>query len=168
MEHAIENKVTSSGIVTIDLGALKPNWELAGFDMADVLFQGLVLREKDFREFIKTNDWTVFQGKAVYVFCSVDAIVPTWAYMLIATALNGICERCIFGSKAALTIELWRSVIKGLTIEEFHDKRVVIKGCSDEAIDETIYMELTSLLVPLAKSIMFGEPCSTVPLFKRK
>ena len=166
--EGIENKVANSGLVTINLEELKPNWKLAGFDMANVLYQGLVLREKDFREFVKTNDWTAFQGKSVFVYCSVDAIVPTWAYMLIATALSGIFESSVFGSKQMLETQLWRKVIQAIDLEIYRDKRIVIKGCSDEAINETIYMELTSLLIPVAKSLMYGEPCSTVPLFKRK
>ena len=88
--------------------------------------------------------------------------------MLIATALSGICESCVFGSKQMLETQLWRKVIQAIDLEIYRDKRIVIKGCSDEAINETIYMELTSLLIPVAKSLMYGEPCSTVPLFKRK
>lgn len=166
--ETIENKVANSGLVTLDMEERKPHWDIVGFDLADVLFQGLVLREKDFRAFVESHDWGQYADKCVHVHCSADAIVPTWAYMLISTRLAGIATVCIFGSANELRTELWRAFVRDLDLSEFASKRVVVKGCSDEEIGPTVYVELTTRLMPVVKSLMFGEPCSTVPLFKRK
>lgn len=164
----IENKVAKSGLVTLDLEEQKPDWQITGIDITSALFEGLVLREKDFREFVTSHNWESYRGKFIHIYCSADAIVPKWAYMLIATKLSGVASKCIFGTETELKLELWREFIRQLEIEEFRDQRVIVKGCSDEAISESIYVELSMLLTPVVKSLMFGEPCSTVPLFKRK
>jgi hypothetical protein len=166
--ETIENRVANSGLLTIDLEEVKPNWSIQGFDIAQTLFQGLALRENDFRAFVSDFDWSQFEEKSVFIFCSADAIVPKWAYMLIGTQLSGIAERCIFGIESELKTQLWRDWIKDLSLDEYHDKRVVVKGCSKETISESIYTELAMKLTPVVKSLMFGEPCSTVPLFKQK
>lgn len=168
MSEIIENKVAKSGLITLDLEEIKPKWSIVGFDMSTALFEGLMLREKDFRAFVKEHDWEAYQGKHLYIHCSTDAIVPTWAYMLIATRVSGIAASCVFGSEADMKTALWRQFIQSLNLETYQDERVIVKGCSDEEIDETIYLELTSRLTPVVKSLMFGEPCSTVPLYKRK
>lgn len=164
----IKNKVAQSGLITLDLEELQPNWEITGFDMSDVLFEGLVLREKDYREFIKTNDWSQFEGKHVFVTCSSDAIVPTWAYMLLSVALTNRAISVHFGTRQDLEKTLWLDLISKMNFDRFIGQRVIVKGCSSIQIDETIYMELTKHLKPLVKSLMFGEPCSTVPLYKQK
>ena len=164
---AIENKVAKSGLITLDLEELKPNWDIIGFDMKNVLWQGLALKEKDFREFVATNDWSTFRSKQVFIHSSVDAIIPTWAYMLLSAALTNNCETVIVGQKEDLELVLWRALINTLNAEDYVDQRVIVKGCSDEAIPETIYFELSSKLIPVVKSLMFGEPCSTVPIFKK-
>lgn len=168
MAELIENKVAKSGLITLNLEELKPNWEIAGFDLASVLFEGLLLREKDFREFAAGHSWSDYKGRHLRVYCSTDAIVPTWAYMLIATKVSGIVASCSFGTLEELQTKLWRAFIQDLDTATYSDQRVIIKGCSNEAISETIYMELTAKLTPVVKTLMFGEPCSTVPLFKRK
>ena len=168
MSDIIENKVAKSGLITIDLEELKPAWKIHGFDIEQCLWQGLALKEKDFREFVKTHDWSVFDKSEVYIFCSVDAIVPTWAYMLIATALQPFANRIMFGKEDDLKLTLWRDWVSLLNVTDYADTRVIIKGCSNEKIDESIYVELTTKLTPVVKALMFGEPCSTVPLYKKK
>lgn len=168
MSEIIENKVAKSGLITLDLEELKPNWRIKGFDIEQALWQGLALKEKDFREFVKTHDWEVYANSEVHIYCSAEAIVPTWAYMLIATALQPIANRVIFGSKEDLKKALWRNWVAAINTEEYEDCRVIIKGCSKEQINESIYVELTAKLTPVVKSLMYGEPCSTVPLYKKK
>lgn len=168
MGELIENKVAKSGLINLNLEELKPDWKIMGFDISQALWQGLVLREKDFRAFVADFDWIKFENAHVFIHCSADAIVPTWAYMLLSTAMQPYATRVIFGSENDLKIALWREWIQKMNEEDYRDQRIIIKGCSDEEIDETIYVELTLKLMPLAKSLMFGEPCSTVPLFKRK
>jgi len=167
MEGEIVNKVAQSGLITLDLEEMKPSWEIAGFDMAAVLYEGLVLREKDFRAFVQGHDWGAYRGKYVHVHCSTDAIVPTWAYMLLSVTLAPIAALCIFGTRETLETMLWRQAVGELDLELYKDKRVIVKGCSNEHISETIYMELAARLQPVVRSLMFGEPCSTVPLFKK-
>lgn len=164
---SIENKVAKSGLVTLNLEELKPHWEIVGLDISDVLVEGLMLREKDFRVFIKEHDWSSYQGKNVFVYCSTDAIVPSWAYMLISSSLSEIASNCYFGSKNELEKHLWLEFINNLDYNAFDGQRVIVKGCSDERIDETVYMFLATKLTPIVKSLMFGEPCSTVPIYKK-
>ncbi len=163
----IINKVATSGLVTIDLEELFPEGDRVILDIKDQLWQGLALKEKDFREWIKTNDWEFFRDKFVAVICSVDAIVPNWAYMLIASKLEGIAQRFYFGTPEMLENILFTELISTLNIEDYREKRLIIKGCSDRPVPTSAYVELVSKLQPVAKSIMFGEPCSTVPVFKR-
>lgn len=168
MSEMIENKVAKSGLVTLDLEELKPNWKLGEVDIAPWLWEGLALKEKDFRKSVDEYDWDQFSGMAVAIFCSADAIIPLWAWMLVAAKLQGHAIRTVKGSKAELEKELWRDLINGLDVESYEDKRVILKGCSKENIDETIYAELTFRLQPVVKTLMFGEPCSTVPVYKKR
>ncbi|GAB5539178.1 MAG: DUF2480 family protein [Salibacteraceae bacterium] len=164
---SIENKVAKSGLKTIDLEELRPNWNIVGIDIAEHLVEGLMLREKDFRAFVNESDWSIYKDKHVHVFCSTDAIVPTWAYMLLANKLASYTKDMYFGSTDDFKRKLWNDLVDDLNLEAYTDQRVIIKGCSDEQIDESIYMKLTARLTPVVKSLMFGEPCSTVPIFKR-
>ncbi len=166
MEEII-NKVASSGLVTIDLEEMIPQGDRALLDIKDQLWQGLALREKDFREWIKTNDWSVYQNKLVAVTCTVDAIIPNWAFMLVASSLVGIAKRVVYGNLEVLENTLFIELIATIHAEDYRDKRIVIKGCSDQPVPTAAYLELVNKLQPVAKSIMFGEPCSTVPVFKR-
>lgn len=166
MEEII-NKVASSGLVTIDLEEMIPQGDRVLLDIKDQLWQGLALREKDFREWIKTNDWSVYQNKLVAVTCTVDAIIPNWAFMLVASSLVGIAKRAVFGNLEVLENILFIELIATINAEDYRDKRIVIKGCSDQPVPTAAYLELVNKLQPVAKNIMFGEPCSTVPVFKR-
>jgi len=164
----IENKVAKSGLITLDLEELKPKWNVVGFDMKAVLWQDLALREKDFRDFVATHDWSTFRTKQVFIYSSVDAIIPTWAYMLLSAALSNNSETVMVGQKVDLELALWRKFLDTINAEDYIDQRVIVKGCSDETIPETIYVELTNKLIPVVKSLMFGEPCSTVTIYKKK
>ncbi|HAW19431.1 DUF2480 family protein [Salibacteraceae bacterium] len=164
----IENKVAKSGLLTIDLEALKPDWKIMGFDMSDVLYEGLVLREKDFRSFVKSMDVEQYRGAQVYINCSTDAIVPTWAYMLIGTTLSGVAIHSISGTESQLKAKLWESFVETLDLSQYEGQRVIVKGCGDENIPISAYINLSDRLTKVVKSLMFGEPCSTVPLFKQK
>jgi len=163
----IVNKVAASGLVTIDLEDIYPNAERAIFDIKDHLWQGLALREKDFREFVKENNWEDYRDKYVAITCSVDAIVPNWAFMLVASKLEGIASKVVFGTKEVLETIVFRELIDSLPLEQYRDKRLIVKGCSNKPVPSSAYVDLVTKLQPVAKSIMFGEPCSTVPVFKR-
>ncbi len=164
----IVNRVKESGLIAMDLADFKPTVELTGIDLADQLWQGLVLKEKDFRAWIKSNDWESYGSKAVYVFCSADAIIPTWAYMLVASKLQESGADYVIGSAQDLSSKLLMDNIHALDLSEFQDGRIIIKGCADVHQPEVAMSELVRKLQPVAKSIMYGEPCSTVPVFKRK
>lgn len=167
MENEIVNKVSQSGLITIDLEEFYPAGERVLFDIKELLFQGLILREKDFREFIKNEDWNKYKDKYVALTCSADAIVPTWAYMLLATQLEPIAKKVVFGNLESLETILYTEILSKIDINIYKDARVVIKGCGNLPIPKSAYVHITSLLRPLAKSIMYGEPCSTVPLYKK-
>lgn len=152
----------------MDLGELIDTSTIVELDIKDQLFHGLILKEKDFRGFIKENDWTVYANKHVAVFCSADAVVPTWAYMLIANQLHGVASSFIFGSREELVSQTFRNVIQNLDEKAFQDRMVVIKGCGDGSVPVSAYMDITDKLRPIVRSLMFGEPCSTVPVYKRK
>ena len=169
MSDVIVNKVAESGIVSLDLQDFLPGGEEIGiFDLKEYLFMGLILKEKDFRAALLGLDWALFQGKKVAVYCSADAIVPAWAYMLVGTYLEPVASQVFLGDEEALRKELLLSAIRELPAEEYRDKRVVIKGCGDTSIPADAYLGITMKLRAVAKSIMYGEPCSTVPVFKRK
>lgn len=164
----IVNKVAQSGLITIDLEELYPKGERVLFDIKNHLFQELILKEKDFREFLKSEDWSKYQDKYVAVYCSNDAIVPTWAYMLLTVHLEPFAKKVVFGDSEALETSLFTDVLGQLNISQYTDARVVIKGCSKLPVPKSAYVELSRLLRPVAKTIMYGEPCSTVPLYKKK
>jgi hypothetical protein len=168
MEEQIINRVSQSPIITLDLEAYFPREEIVVFDMKDYLFMGLILKEKDFREALKNLDLHLYAGKAVAVTCTADAVIPVWAYMLVASYLQPVAAELFFGTAWELKQQLLLRNIAGLDLNQFADKRIVIKGCGDKPVGEAAYLEATRLLRPVAKSIMYGEPCSTVPIFKRK
>ena len=168
MSDTLINRVAESGLITLKPEEWIPKTQPAAFDLKDYLFMGLILKEKDFRENMKAHDWSQYQGNTICLFCSADAIIPSWAYMLIATQAAPYASSIFFG-----TPNQWRSVqlievIQQMDLSPYKDQMVIIKGCSDEfAIGPEIYVELTAKLVPVVKSLMFGEPCSTVPVYKR-
>lgn len=163
----IVNRVATSGIVSLDLEELYHPGERVTYDIKDNLFQGMILREKDFREFLKAHDWSAYQGKNVSVICSEDAIVPTWAYMLLAIHLESHANAVVFGDMLALESKLFAEAIQLIDPEEYRGKRVVVKGCSKFPVPISAYMDISTLLKPVVQSLMFGEPCSTVPLYKK-
>lgn len=168
MEEEIVNKVAKSGLITINLEEMYPEGERVGFDLKDLLWQSLALREKDFRDFLKDHDWSQYHDKYIAVFCSVDAIIPHWAYMLVSSHLTGIARFVYIGGVSEMETAIFKQIIEKINIEEYTDQRLVIKGCSDRPVPQSAYADLVFKLQPVAKSIMFGEPCSTVPVFKRK
>lgn len=168
MENEIINRVAKSPILSINLEDFIPEGEKVMIDIKDQLFHGLILREKDFREFVKTHDWNQYKDSFVTITCSADAIIPTWAYMLIASKLEPFAKAFVFGNEETLNLYLILKGLQNLNLEEYRDKPVVIKGCFDKPIPTAAYVEITRLLTPLVKSLMFGEPCSTVPIYKRK
>jgi len=167
MENEIINKVSQSGLITIDLEEFYPEGERILFDIKDHLFQGLILREKDFREFIKNEDWSKYNDKYVALTCSADAIVPTWAYMLLASQLEPVAKKVVFGNLETLETILYNDVLSRINVDDYKDARIVIKGCGNLPVPKAAFVQITSLLQPVAKSIMYGEACSTVPLYKK-
>jgi hypothetical protein len=162
----IVNKVADSGIVSIDLEELYQEGERVIFDIKPHLFQELILREKDFREFIKSHDWNLYKDKIVGITCTAEAIVPTWAYMLLTLALEPYAKRVFFAGLGEIEQLLFSEKLLSLDPLQYKDARVVIKGCGDKQVPLNAFVQITSLLKPHVKSIMYGEPCSTVPLFK--
>jgi hypothetical protein len=162
------NKVAQSGLLTLDPAAFYPQGERVVYDIKDNLFMELILKEKDFREFVKTHDWAQYQDKYVAVTCSADAIVPAWAYMLLANRLAPYAKEVVFGDAEVLETVLFVKSITGLDVEQYRDQRIVIKGCGDIPVPVSAYVELTKRLTPVVKSLMFGEPCSTVPIYKKR
>ncbi len=168
IQENIINKVAQSGLTTLDPADFYPQGERVIYDIAANLFQGLILREKDFREFVKGHDWTQYEGKYVGITCSADAIVPAWAYMLLANRMAPYARDIVFGNEDVLETVLFTKAIEKLDVEQYRDQRMVIKGCGDIDVPVSAYVALTEKLTPVVKSLMFGEPCSTVPLYKRK
>jgi hypothetical protein len=168
MSDEIVNKIASSGLVTLDLETYYPQAEIAVFDLKPHLFMELILKEKEFREAMSQYDWSQYQGKVVAVTCTADAIIPMWAYMLVASYLQPVASQVIFGDEKTARQQLFLENINAIPVESFNDKRVVVKGCGDLPIGEFAYMAITTRLRPIAKSIMYGEPCSTVPIYKKK
>lgn len=164
----IKNKVAESGIVSIDLDEFYTPGERVVFDLKPHLFNELILREKEFREFVKTNNWEAYSDKIVGIICSADAIVPTWAYMLVALALEPYAKKILFAQSHEMENLLFTEALSKLNPEAFRNARVVVKGCSDTKIPVNAYVQLSTLLKPYVKSMMYGEPCSTVPLYKAK
>lgn len=168
IQENIINKVAQSGLVTLDPASFYPQGDRVVYDMKDNLYMELILKEKDFREFVRNHDWTQYTGKNVAITCTADAIVPAWAYMLIANRMAPYAREVVFGDTAVLETVLFEKAMAGFDVEQYRDQRVVIKGCGDTDVPVSAYVELTKKLTPVVKSIMFGEPCSTVPIYKRK
>jgi len=166
--ETLVNKVAESGIVTLDLAPYVAADEVAVFDLKPFLFREMILREKDYRAALQAYDWNQFAGKHVAMLCSVDAIVPVWAYMLAATYLEPVAVSLYYGTADELQKLLIQQKIDKIDVSEYADKRVVIKGCGDTVIPEAAYVAITRLLRPHVKSLMYGEPCSTVPIYKKR
>jgi len=168
MAELFNNKVADSGILSIDLASLLPSNEIIVFDIKPYLYMELILKEKEFRAALLTTDWTIYQDKIVGIICSADAIIPMWANMLIVSALNPFAKAVYFGDEHKVREQLVLENIGSLNINQYNDQRVVIKGCGEIPIGESAYIAITQKLRPVVKSIMYGEPCSTVPVYKKK
>ena len=166
-EDIFVNKVAESGLITLDLEEFYPKGEIKTFDLKGYLFMELILKEKDFRAALQTTDWSIYQDAYVAIICSVDAIIPMWAYMLVASYLQPIAKDVVFGDEQKLINTIFIKNMASFDAASYEDKRVVVKGCGELSIPETAYVEITNRLRPFVKSIMFGEPCSTVPIYKK-
>ncbi|MCX6212201.1 MAG: DUF2480 family protein [Bacteroidetes bacterium] len=168
MSDLLNNKVAESGILTIDLASFLPANDFVLFDIKPFLFMELILKEKEFRAALLTTDWTIYQDKVVGIICSTDAIIPMWANMLIVSALNPFAKAVYFGDENKAREQQIIEGISSINTSEYIDQRVVIKGCGETPIGESAYIAITQKLRPVVKSIMYGEPCSTVPVYKKK
>ena len=167
MEAPLVNRVAESGIKTINLEEYYPEESIAEIDLKDYLFQGLILREKDFRSAIKEEDWSIYEDQILCVFCSTDAIIPVWAYMLISAVASPHAKHVYQGTKEAYIRHHFHLQVSKIDGAQYQDDRIVIKGCSHKPVPPSAYAQITAVLRPYVKSIMYGEPCSTVPVYKR-
>ena len=168
MSEPIINKVAESGLISIDLAQYFPTNEIVVFDIKPYLFMELILKEKDFRTSLSTIDWSIYQDKIVGIFCSTDAIIPMWANMLIVANLTPFAKAIYFGDENKTRELVLLQAINNIDNSIFADQRIVVKGCGDIPIGESAYIAITQKLRPVVKSIMYGEPCSTVPVYKKK
>ena len=168
MADEIINRVASSKLVTFDLEDLYTPGKRAVLDISQWLEQGFLLREKQFRESVKNYDWSSYQNSYIALQCSTDAIVPAWAFMLVASQLQGIAARTVTGSLDMLETILYTERIAALDVTPYADTPIIIKGCSNKPVPENAYLLLIEKLQPIARSLMFGEACSSVPLYKRR
>ena len=166
--ETLRNKVAESGIITLNLEDYFPEEEICSFDIKDFLFMEMLLKEKEFRSSLESHEWSQYTNKQVAVFCSTEAIIPMWAYMLIATRLSAVSTSVFEGTNEELFKYLFLKNINAIDATAFEDKRVVIKGCGDKEIPGYAYTAITNKLIPKVKSLMYGEPCSTVPVYKKK
>ncbi|WP_417427839.1 DUF2480 family protein [Halpernia sp.] len=165
-EFEIKNKIAESGLINFDISTLSPKGKRIGIDLKEFLFQGLVLKEKDFRKDVENLDLTFYKDAFVYIYCSADAIIPLWAYFLITAKITNVSKKVVFGNLEDLEVLLMHNAIQTYDFSELEGKRVLVKGCSEEKIPENAYIELVEQLKPMVKSLMFGEACSNVPIFK--
>lgn len=166
-EQPLVNRVAQSSLITINLEDYLPEMEIIGFDLKDYLFRELLLREKDFRAALREHNWSQYSGKGLAVYCSSDAIIPQWAYMLVAAYAEPHTYQVSLGTPADMLSSMLLANVNAIAGSDFDGKRVVVKGCSDKEVPTAAYLAITAKLQPYAQSIMYGEPCSTVPIFKR-
>lgn len=164
----IINKVAESGLITLDLADWVREEPTAALDLADFLYEGLILREKDFRAKLNETDWSIYSGKWTAVYCSTDAIVQKWAWMLVAKSLAPFTEHIVYCTPDELPRHILADKIASADVSAYTDKRMVIKGCGEKYVTERAYLDITRRLLPVVKSLMYGEPCSTVPIYKKK
>ncbi len=166
-ENEIINRVANSSLVTFNLEDYFPERPIVEIDLASLLYEGIMLREKDLRDFIKSHDWSAYANHHVAITCSVDAVIPTWAFILLGIAAQPFALSVVYGNREDVMANLYRRVLDQINWEQFRDQKVVIKGCNDKGIPASAYVDAATRLRPVAASLMFGEPCSTVPLFKK-
>ena len=167
MSGPLINRVAKSGIITINLESYFPKNEIMILDLKDHLFMEMVLKEKDFRLAMKNHNWSDYQDAILLVYCSTDAIIPVWAYMLVSSLAQPYAHEVYVGNEEAYLTHYYQNIVANLDLEEYTDKRIVIKGCSDKPVPAGAYQALTNRLKPHVLSIMYGEPCSTVPIYKK-
>jgi len=168
-EDEIVNKVAqNTSLVTLDLGEYYPKEEIVLFDLKPLLFMEMILKEKEFRAALQNTDWTAYRDKIVAVTCTADAIIPLWAYMLVAVSLEPYAKNIIMGNEQTALQQTFLAQIATIELTEFTDKRVIVKGCGDLPVGGFAYMEIAKRLRPVVKSIMYGEACSNVPVYKKK
>ena len=168
MSELFNNKVADSGLITLDLASFIPATEIVVFDIKPYLFMELILKEKEFRTALQSTDWSVYTDKIVGIYCSTDAIIPMWANMLIVSSLTPIAKAVYFGDENKVREQVLLENIEHINSADYLDQRVIIKGCGETPIGESAYIAITHKLQPVVKSIMYGEPCSTVPVYKKK
>ena len=162
------NKVAESGLITIDLENWYPKGEIVVLDLKDYLFMGMIVKEKEFRDSLKNTDWDIYRNKMVSVICSADAIIPSWAFMLVASYLQPVCKELALATPEEMRKQVFLRNIQSINSVDYKDQRVIIKGCGDTPIGDFAYLEITRILRPVVRSLMYGEPCSTVPVFKKQ
>lgn len=168
MSEVFVNKIAESGLITLNLEDFYPKEEIFVFDLKDFLFMGLILKEKDYRTALQSHDWEKYRNKIVTIFCSAEAIIPMWANMLAASYLQNVTQNVFFGSEQIAKESILLKKIAGINAGDYKDQRIIVKGCGDIDMPVSAYVEITNKLRPVVKSLMFGEPCSTVPIYKRK
>ncbi|WP_116771691.1 DUF2480 family protein [Maribacter litoralis] len=168
MQDEIINKVAQSKLITFNLEDYYPKGERMVLDITDWLYEGFILKEKEFRAFVEEHDWSQYKDAYVAMHCSTDAIIPGWAYLLLSVKLSGIAKKAVQGSLVDLETSIYQSIIENIDVSEYQDKLMIIKGCSKKPVPANAYLFLAERLKPVAKSIMYGEACSSVPLYKRK
>ena len=168
MADEIINRIANSKLVNIDLEEFYPEGKRVLFDIKEWLFEGIILKEKDFREYVKNHDWSQYQDSYVALTCSEDAIIPSWAYLLLSSELASYAKKVVVGNLELLETSIFQEVVADLNTTEFEDKPIIIKGCADKPIPPSAFTFLVQKLQPIAKTIMYGEACSTVPLYKKK
>jgi|SRR5450432_200004 Protein of unknown function (DUF2480) len=166
MQEEIINKISQSALITLDLETFFPKENIRIFDLKPFLFMELILKEKDFRAALSDIDWSLYQDEIVGVYCSADAVIPVWAYMLVTSYLQPYAKEVIMGDEMTVLRQLITNRIQSIDPGEYKDKKIVVKGCGEKPVGDFAYLEITKVLRPVAKSIMYGEPCSTVPVFK--
>ena len=168
MKKDIINRVASSKLITIDLEDYYPKGNRVLFDIKDWLFEGFVLREKDFRQQVAACNWSQYKDNYIALMCSTDAIIPGWAYMLLSIHLEPFAKKIVIGNLETLETTIYQDIINNLDVTAFNNRPVIIKGCSKKPVPQNAYIMLATKLKPIAKSIMYGEACSSVPLYKNK
>lgn len=167
MAEEIVNRIANSKLITFDLEDFYPKGERVLFDIKDWLFEGIILKEKDFRTSVSNHNWAQYDGKYVALTCSEDAIIPSWAYLLISSKLAAVAKKVVVGNLELLETVIFQEILNTIDFSEFENKPVIIKGCAEKPIPSSAFTLLIQQLQPFAKSIMYGEACSTVPLYKK-
>jgi len=163
----IVNRVAKSPLVTIDLEDFYPEGKRMVFDLKDFLFEEIILKEKDFREQLKNHNWEQYKNAYVAMGCSSDAIVPSWAFLLVATYLQPVAKKIVKGNLKDLETSIYGEIISNLDVSVYENKKIIVKGCSKKPVPDTAYIQLIEKIQPHVQSLMFGEACSTVPLMKK-